>query len=289
MPKIKIMLDSGSDVSPEFVKKFDFDVVPLTISIGDKHIKDYYELDHKKFYKSLRKANPVPTTSQPNPYEFEEYFRKYSDYDDIICITMSKNGSGTYYSAEMAKKNVERDETFKSRIHIFDSLSASLGLTIIAVAASTLAQLGKDVEQIITRLGEIRDKMGAFFLTESLDYLRRGGRVNTVTAIVGGLLNIKAIITVYEGFGKNFDSVRGMKKGMERLIEIFASRAKSTDEIYVTHCDCQDRANEFVSELKARFKGIKVYLFDMGATLSTHAGPGAIGIFFEQKNVHSMA
>lgn len=289
MPKIKVILDSGSDVSPEFVKKFDFDVVPLSISIGDKHIKDFYELDHNKFYEALRKANPMPTTSQPNPYEFEEYFRKYSDYDDIICITMSKHGSGTYYSAEMAKKNVEQDKDFKCRIHIFDSLSASLGLTLTAVTASKLIQLGKDVEQIINRLSELRDRMGAFFLPETLEYLRRGGRVGTVSAILGGLLDIKAIITVYEGFGKNFDKVRGMKKGMQRLIDIFASRTISTEEIYVTHCDCPDRAKEFISQLKAQFKGIKVYLFDMGATLSTHAGPGTIGIFFEQKNVHSMA
>lgn len=288
--KIKILVDSGSDIPHDFAERLNIGVVPLTISFGDESKKDYYDITPEEFFAKISEAKELPKTSQPNPYEFENEFMKYKDdYDAILCITMSCHGSGTYQSALMAEKNLAAKKDFKPEIHIFDSKNASLALTLLAETAAKMAEKNNSVSEIITALSGIRDNMVALFITETLYYLQKGGRVGTVTSLLGGLFHFKAIITIVEGFGRNYGKVRGQNGVIAKLEELYFEKAANVNgRIFISHANCAERAEELKAKILLRAPDADITVTSMGCTMGTHAGPGAVGIFFAGSKKHTL-
>ena len=206
------MVDSSSDITRDLATEYGITVVPLTTTFEDGDYKDFYDLTPPQFYEKLEVATKLPTTSNPNPHTFEEYFRQYSDYEDIICVTLSSNGSGTYNSACIAKKNIEKDKTFTSRVHIVDTLNASLAVFICAKTASTMVSFGDCAKKITDHIDEMRHRIGTYIVPENISYLKKGGRVNTISAVVGTLLGIKPIISIFDGWGRNLEFAEMISK-----------------------------------------------------------------------------
>lgn len=288
MAKIKILVDSSSDITKELAQELDITVVPLITTFEDGDYKDFYDLTPQEFYKKLETSYAVPTTSNPNPNTFEEYFRKFADYDDIICVTLSSNGSGTYNSACIAKNNIEKDKTFLPKVHIVDTLNASLGVFLCAKMASTRVKFGDCAKKIVDEINETRHRIGTYIVPETLTYLKKGGRVNTISAIVGTLLGIKPIITIIDGWGRNFGICRNDKQMYQKLSKFFTDNTQGDKEVYITHANCYQKAQKLIETLNKKVSDLKITVSEMGTVMGTHVGPGSLGIYFIQNKVHTL-
>lgn len=289
MSKIKILVDSSSDITKELAQELDITVVPLITTFEDGEYRDFYDLTHKQFYEKLNQSSKLPTTSNPNPHTFEEYFRQFSNYDDIICVTLSSNGSGTYDSACIAKKNIENDKTFLPRVHIVDTLNASLAVFLCAKTAATMVSLGCGAKKIVDDINVIRHKIGTYIVPQTIQYLIKGGRVNTISAVVGTLLGIKPIITIVDGWGRNFGICRNDKQMYQKLSKFYIDNAEDGTEVFITHANCYQKAQKLMETLNQKASNLKITVGEMGAVMGTHVGPGSVGIYFVKKAVHTLS
>jgi DegV family protein with EDD domain len=195
---------------------------------------------------------------------------------------MSKNGSGTYYSALNAKKELD-EQGFKANIHIIDSRSASLGQTLLALKAIKLTKLGASTVEIVAKIREMAEYLGSYFIPVNLDALLKGGRVNTLTAIVGSALHIKPVIQIRDGWGISVSKTLGENGINRKFLDIFSKQCQNTKEVFISHANNFEKANELAEKFKEKFSGIKIYLSEMGSVMGTHVGKGGLGIFFIEK------
>jgi DegV family protein with EDD domain len=287
MGKIKLMIDSSSEIPKWYAKEHDITVIPLTITFGERQFVDYYELYTDGFYRELENSPVLPTSSQPNPYTFMEYFNRYDgEFDDIICITLSSNGSGTYNSGCIAANEFNERST-KTTVHMIDTHQASLGVFLFLDLAVKRRAEGKSAQEICDELLEVRPKVATYFIPQTLEYLRRGGRVNTVTAVVGELLGIHPIITIIGGWGRNYGKIKGNAAMIKRLFELF-SEQHAEETVYISHGNNEEIALKLEKKLKDAFPNIRTFVSCMGSTMGTHAGPGALGAHFIRSKIHGL-
>ena len=285
MAKMKLLADSSFDMPKELIESCNIDVVPLTVIADDKEYMDYYDLSPEDFLNLLYTSKELPRTAQVNPQEFLTHFEKWQDdYDDILVVTLSSNGSGTYNSAVMAKKEYEQKE-HRAKIHLIDSLCCSIGVALVAFTTDKLMQLGLGAEEIAKKMREKVNYLGSYLIPETLEYLRKGGRVNTVTAVLGSMLDIRPIISVVEGWGRNVGKVRGEKNVEAKLLDIFKEkRDDSEKDVFISHCGAGERAKSLKEKLLEIDEKLKIVVGHMGGTMTIHAGPGTLGLFFYEKD-----
>lgn len=282
MPKVHVVADSSCDFDPELAKKIGFSLVPLTVTVDNKHFIDREDISTELFFKLLKESKELPKTSQPSPESFMKEFRKHSDCDYIICVCVSSKVSGTANSATMAKHFLE-EEGFKPKIVVIDSLNTSVTIGLMAKTASIMAAAGKSIEDILSKLEDMQKKLSIYFILDTLEYVRKGGRIGNITAIVGTLLNIKPILTFFKGSPTNIDKCRGFAQAKDKLIAKFMDTAADLSEVTIVHAQAFDRAKELSAELSNLIKDIKIQVLEVGAVMGTYTGPGAIGIAFEEK------
>ncbi len=284
MAKIKFLVDTGSDLPQEYLDKYDVDIVPVTVIIDGKSYKDYYEYKGPEFAQYMRTCTKAPTTSQPSPIDFLTYFEKYSkDYDHIICITMTPAGSGTYNSACLAKGMYEEKEENTAKVHLIDSRSCGLVETLELRIAGDMAAEGKSVEEIIARLDDVRFRVATFFLVDNVDFLIKGGRVSVVKGKVASKLNLKPIVAIREGEGSVLSNAMGFTKGVDKLIGYYESEAEEGATVYLSHTDTQKHVDLFLNKFKEKFPNVECVVTNMFCTMSTQAGPDALGLFYLKK------
>jgi DegV family protein with EDD domain len=285
LASIEVFTDSSCDYSRDYAAKEHISIVPLTVSFGDRQFKDGVDIDGAAFFRLL-KENPdiLPKTSAPNPDDFIKAFRSVgSDCEDIICVTISSKSSGTFNSAMIAKDILSEEHDFKPRIIIFDTYNATIAVGIIASTAADMATKGKTVDAIMKRLNEMRDRTSFYCILDTLEYLRKGGRIGTVKAVLGTLLNIKPILTFINGTPTDIDKTRGLMQAQMKLINLFIDRSANLKEVYIIHAASIDCAKGLANELGKLVKDIKFKIFEVGAVIGTYSGPGAIGLAFEEK------
>jgi DegV family protein with EDD domain len=285
LASIEIFADSGCDYPHDYAVKEHISIVPLTVSFGDRQFKDGVDIDSAAFFKLLKENRDIlPKTSAPNPEDFIKAFRSVgSDCESIICVTISSKASASFNSAMIAKDILKEDHNFKSQINVIDSYNASIAIGIIASTASDLATKGKPIDDIMKRLNEMRDRTSIYFILDTLEYLRKGGRIGTVKAVMGTLLNMKPILTFLNGIPTDIDKSRGLEQAQIKLINLFLNKSNNLNEVSIIHAASIDRAKELASELGKLIKDIKVKIFEVGAVMGTYSGPGAIGLTFEEK------
>ncbi|MGB9678975.1 MAG: DegV family protein [Thermoanaerobacteraceae bacterium] len=280
MDKIAIVTDSLADVPEDLVKTYGIYVVPLTINIDGVSYKDGIDITKEEFYKLVEEGK-MPTTSQVSPVEFMDVFNDLlKSYDYIIAIILSSKLSGTYQSAEIAKGMVN-----PSRIQVFDSLQYSFGNGIIVLEAAKMASQGASKEEIIARVQEMIKNVRYIMSFDSLDYLYRGGRLARSQAFLGNILNIKPIVMNEDGEIKIVDKVRGQKNVIKWIVNYMKKTGIdfTEKEVGVLHTDKGDFINEVETALRNEL-GITKFIRGRGScSTGTHAGPAAIGVFFEEK------
>lgn len=283
--KTKVLVDSGSDISLDDKKKYDIDVVPLSLIIDGLAQDDFYNFNIKEYCNILKNSLIQTTTSQPNPNTFISYFRRYEkDYTDIIIITMSHNGSGTYNSASLAK-SLYRDSGGRLRVHIIDSLSTSYVITLLGIKASLLAKSGLSACEIVKKIDYIKHNYRVYFLIDNIDFLIRGGRISSIKGKVISTFQVKPIISVKEGYGQVAAKSIGFKNGLTKLAKIFEKERSVKTKLHIMHADCLKSANNLVSLIKKIDSNIECFIHTMNGVMCTHAGPGSISIVFEANNI----
>lgn len=274
---IKIMVDSASDCyGTDLYDLF----VPIRVNIGGKEYQDGVSLDRDTFYRLLAETEEFPQTSQPSPDDFLTHFEQVkAEGDELIYFTLSGALSGTYQSANIAKAMVEYEG-----IHLVDSKTASHMIGLLAQYAKDLIAEGLSAEEIVEKCEELKGKIRLFAGVDTLEYLKRGGRIGKAAALVGTLANIKPIITVSaEG---EVDAV-GKTLGFGRAVQTIADKVK-TFEIDERFPICslytyrEENCIKLEEKLKADGRTVAKRL-QIGSAIGTHVGPGVYGVFFVEK------
>ena len=278
---VKFIIDSASDVLPGECKKLGAVHVPLTVRFGDKEFADAVDLSHKKFYKMLTSGKEEhPTTSQVTPAAWAEAMEEVTkDGDTAVVITISSKLSGTYQSACIAAGD------FEGKVYVVDSMTATIGERLLLQYGIRLAHEGLDAATIAGKLDEIKDKVRIYARLDTLEYLKKGGRINAATAVVGTMLNIKPIIAVRDGVVENVAKARGPKAADKQLRELVAKSggidfSKPMCAAYSGLED--DNLKTFLADSTDMLCGSEIPVAVIGSVIGTHVGPGAVAIaYFE--------
>lgn len=282
MKPIKIFTDSAADLPQEFIRRYDVGVVPLLVSHAGEVYADGVDLTHSQFYQLLSQAEQLPTTSQPSPQHFIEAFSPYLEKDqEIVSINLSSNLSGTVESALLAREDFE--ESIRERIHIVDTLAASVGQGLLVQLAVEMAAAGKSAQEIVVALQEARPHLTHLFTLDTMDNLVKGGRISRSKATLGKLLNIKPILWLDEaGQIDTLDKTRGRKKALSYLLDKCSQEANVSKFscLGICHADCMEEALEMQASLETHFPGVPIIVGAIGATIGTHTGAGCIAVFY---------
>lgn len=279
MRKIGIVTDSTGYLPNNILDHFQIRVVPLIVNIGDEMFFET-ELSNAIFFEKLSHISGLSTTSQPSVGAFlETYESLFSEgIEDIVSIHISSAISGTFDSAQMAK-----DLASRPNIHLFDSRSAALGLGVLAWAAAEWADQGLSALEIMTQLHNLKQQTEFYFIVDTLENLRKGGRIGGAAALVGTLLQLKPILYFNQHAQIDvFDKVRSRSRAWQRVLEEL-NRALSSGKRYricVMHVNIPEEGETLLNELKNRFPEHEIRLFEAGAVIATHVGSGAFGLTF---------
>ena len=274
---VKFIIDSASDVLPGECKKLDVVHVPLTVRFGDKEFADAVDLSHKKFYKMLTSGNEEhPTTSQVTPAAWAEAMEEVTrDGDTAVVITLSSKLSGTYQSACIAA------EDFEGKVFVVDSMTATIGERLLLEYGISLAREGLDAATIADRLDAVKGKIRIYARLDTLEYLKKGGRIGAATAVVGSMLNIKPIITVQDGVVENVAKARGPKAADKQLRDLVAKSggidfSKPMCAAYSGNED--DNLKTFLADSTELLCNTEAPIATVGCVIGTHVGPGAVAL-----------
>lgn len=279
--KLRIVTDSTADIPQEIRENYGIEAVPLKVHFGEETYLDAVTLQPEQFYDKLAAAAQLPTTSQPSPADFLDVYKKMLEEDPdthIISIHLSAALSGTYQSAELAKSLLEQPE----RLTIFDTRSASYGIGMLVVAAAEAVKAGKSTEEVLEIIQTMRESTTVYFLVDTLEYLQKGGRIGKAAAVLGSLLNIKPILTIdQDGEVASVDKVRGSKRAVQRMIELFKQDydpAKKVD-VAVVHSNDLAAAEQLVAVVGEHYNIGNIVYTKIGPVIGTHVGPGTVGMF----------
>jgi DegV family protein with EDD domain len=272
-----IVLDSTADF-PEAPQRFaNWRVVPLYVRFGDESYKDYVELSPEEFYARLRTAPELPTTSQPTPGDFLETYEQLTAYDRIYSLHISSVLSGTYQSAVTAA-----DEFGGDGARVVDSESASAAIAMLGLAIQTRLDRGTTDEEIDGLIARFKADAELIFTVDTLEFLRRGGRIGRASAWAGQLLQVKPILTIQREVVP-LKRVRGNRKAMQEFVTAFTSTTTDTPtlKIGIAHADAPERAQQLWKMVRAERPQAEIQVVTtLGAVVGTHAGPGTVGFFW---------
>lgn len=278
--KTRIIIDSTADLSAELKSKLS--IVPLTVHFGDEEYLDGVTIDHKTFYEKLIESDQLPTTSQATPDSFIKEFEKVKEAgDSAVVITISSKLSGTYQSAAIAAEDFDN-------IYIVDSGSAAIGSGILAERALQLADSGMEAREIAETLNKEKGKIVIIALLDTLEYLKKGGRISKTVAFAGAVLNIKPVISVEDGEIAILGKARGSKMGNNLLVEEIEKSGGVDFEkpVMLGFSGLSDALLlKYIEDSKYLWeKGLKDIRYTaIGSVIGTHAGPGAIAAAFFKK------
>jgi DegV family protein with EDD domain len=274
--RVAIVIDSASDMPPEVAAKQGIIIVPLEVSFGEERYRALLELTTDQFWErfmALPPDAPIPTTAAASPGEFKTAFEGAFNRgaDSIVCITISADLSGTHKSATIAAGMLEGRE-----IHVIDSRSASMGFGMLAQVAAELAEEGVSAQEIARVVEDRKADVDLYVTLDTLEYLKRGGRISGASAAVGNLLSIKPIITVVDGVVKKVDQVRTRSKARERTLELLVARPLERATIlHTTQADVEAFREEF--RQRSGLDESRIQTMTVGPSVGPHLGPGGVG------------
>jgi DegV family protein with EDD domain len=275
-----IVLDSTSDY-PDAPARFpNIRFVPLYVRFGDETYKDYVELGPTEFFERLRSAPDLPATSQPTPQDFLTAYENLAGYERIYSLHISSKLSGTFQSAELAAQELGGD-----RVRVVDSRTASLAIAMLAHAIQRRLTRGTTDVEIAALVERFHRECDVVFTLETLEFLKRGGRIGRAAALAGSLLNVRPILAIEDGEVLAVARVRGRPKALVEFERRFADATedKAGLRIAIAHADAPEWIGT-LSELvwRVRPKAEIEFTSTLGAVVSTHAGPGTVGFFWFQ-------
>ncbi|MFY9265075.1 MAG: DegV family protein [Solirubrobacterales bacterium] len=277
---VQIVCDSTTYLTREQIAEYAIKEVSLSVVWLDSSRAELEITDLDAFYDELRAMKQLPTTSQPSVGEFLDVYRPIAESgDDIVSLHFSSGISGTYDSAVQAKQQLLREGVGSSRISVIDTGSACGGYGMIALAAATSARNGDSHSEVLGRIHEISDRLSFWFALDTLEYLRRGGRIGAVASMVGTAVQIKPILTVTREGIVPVERVRTESRVLSRIVDLGAEFIPEGGDFIVQHAQAPDRAQIVIDALTERLgKGPKNQPGEIGPVIGAHVGPGLIGV-----------
>ena len=278
--KTRIIVDSTADLVPEIQQRVH--IVPLTVHFGGEEFIDGVTIDHKTFYEKLIESDTLPTTSQATPSAFMEELEKAREAGEAaVVITLASNFSGTYQSATIAAAEYEN-------VYVVDSTSAAMGSGILVELAFRLLDEGKNAAEIARALEEEKEKIVVVALVDTLEYLKKGGRVSKAVAFAGGMLNIKPVLSVTGGEIHMLGKARGSKMGNNLLVQeiVKAGGIDFQKPVLLGYSGISDALLlKYIEDSRHIWEGNleEVRYTTLGSVIGTHAGPGAVVVAFFKK------
>lgn len=273
----RIIVDSSADLMEK--EKERITTVPLTISFDGTEYKDGVTMDHKTFYERLIESDVLPTTSQVTPHAFEEKFQEVDEAgDSAVVITISSKLSGTYQSAMIAAEDYEN-------IYVVDGNTAAIGGGILAEYALQLVDQGLEAKEIADKLEEVKEKIVVVALVDTLEYLKKGGRISSTVAFAGTVLNIKPVVSLTNGEINVLGKARGSKQGNNLLVQeiVKAGGADFSKPVLLGYTGISDALLlKYIEDSKHIWEGNieNIRYTTVGSAIGTHVGPGAIAVAF---------
>ena len=276
---LRILVDSTFDFTPEQLELTGIEVVRLHVNFGGEDFVDGVDITPEGFYERLIESDALPTTSQAAPADFAEAFERLTaNGDEVVCLTISSKLSGTYQSAMIAAVD------FEGRVRVVDTLNVALGAQILARYALRLASGGRGMDEVADKLERVKGRVHIIALLDTLEYLKRGGRISAAAAAVGGVFSIKPVITIRDGAVAVIGKARGSKNGENLLSQLIEKHGVDFTMPYVLgYTGLSDALLQKYKADSARLwvgyaKDLPVSI--VGSVVGTHAGPGAIAVAF---------
>lgn len=276
--KIVVVTDSSAYIPKGALEGLNVSVIPLWLIWDDERFRDGVDIDPPTFYRRLKESRTLPTSSQPSPGEFAAFFRQVAaEADAIISVLVSSKISGTIASAQAAQAQLP-----ELTIRIVDSLSSSMGLGMVVLAAARAAAAGRSLDEVVAAAEGMRERMHFLFVVDTLEYLHRGGRIGGARRLLGTALRVKPILQFRDGKIESLTQARTKRKAIIRILEIVEERlgGKGMAEAAVVDIDAPGDGDAVAEMIVERFGAPVVHRSTVSPVVGIHVGPGAIGIAF---------
>jgi DegV family protein with EDD domain len=272
---VKIVTDSTSDIPPQLAAQLGICVVPLHVHFGNEVYRDGVDLSSEEFYKRLVVSKRLPTTSTVSPIDFAQVCDVLADQtDEILAILISSKLSATY---DVAVQGRDLMKAKNCRVEVLDSQLICMALGLMVIAAAKEAQKGATLDQVIARTNDVNSRIHVRMAFDTLEYVRRGGRIGAAQALLGNLLHFKPILTLKDGLTTPVTRERTRPKAIEHLLN-FATSFSNVEDMAVASTTTPEDIEQMIDSLGATFPKERIYVSTIGSVMGTHLGPGAIGV-----------
>jgi DegV family protein with EDD domain len=276
--KIAVVTDSSAYVPEAALEGLNVAVIPLWLIWDNERFRDGVDIDPPTFYRRLKQSRSLPTSSQPSRREFMTFFERVAtEADAIVGVLASSKISGTVASAQAAQAQLPG-----MTIRVVDSLSSSMGLGLVVLAAARVAAAGRSIEEVVGAAEEMRQRVHFLFVVDTLEYLHRGGRIGRAKRLLGTALRIKPILQFREGEIESLSQARTKRKAIARMMAIAEERlgAKGMAEAAIVDIDAEEEGDDVAEMVARRFGAPMVHRSTVSPVVGTHVGPGAVGLAF---------
>jgi len=277
MPGIRVVTDSSCDLPPALAEQHRIEIVPLTIRFGEEEFVDRRDLTPAEFWRRVAASPVLPETAAPSPGAFEEAYRKAADEgcDGIVAITLSGDLSATYQSAEVAAKALEGE----LEVRVVDSRSLTLALGMMCCTAAELGAQGATVDEVAAAVEDVKSRTRVFATLDSLENLKKGGRIGGAQAMLGTMLSIKPVIQILNGKVEQESKQRTRSKSIRYLADKVRA-AGSIEQLAVLHGDAPD-LGDLLDLLGEIYDRSRIIVGDIGPVIGAHGGPRTIGVTYQ--------
>lgn len=273
---LRIVTDGAADLPQAWQREYQIDMIPINIQFGEKTFLQGIDLDNEGFYKLVDATRKIPKTSQPNPHQFIEFYKKIAQRGDtIMSLHVTSKLSGTYASAVAAGKELSG----MFNVIPFDSQTGSAALGMMCRSVRQWERLGRSVDEIVSCLETMRKKGRLVLALNTLEYARLSGRIGTLQAAVASLLNIKPIVVLKDGFLNMSERIRTRKASLDRLLEIVKEEmGQELLMMSVVHARDPQAGNELMEQARRIFNTTDLFLTELSISVAANLGPGTVGI-----------
>jgi len=276
---VRIVTDTTATLSSDYAAAHSIEIVPQIILFGKESFKEEVDLSYAEFIRRLKASRQLPKTAAPEPGDLiKAYEKQLAAAPTVISIHPSAEVSGTVRSAETAKA-----EVFASAdIRIIDTRTIAANLASLVIAAAEWAESGVSADEIVKRLNTLIPRGRTYFLVATLEYLQKGGRIGGASAVIGSALQIKPILEIKDGRVEALERVRTYSHALERLMQLVTEQCPRSPEarVSVMHADDLDAAQRLAADLRVALGLASIPIYSVGAAITTHGGPGALGVGF---------
>jgi len=272
---VRVITDSGSDITQEEAKRLGITVIPVYLRFGDEVYRDGVDINCDEFYQKLATSPVHPSTAAPSPGDFAEaYAQAAREADDIISIHITRRHSATYDAALVGKETAERKNK-RCTIKVVDSKGVTMWQGLVAIAAAKAAEVGGNLQQVLAETHQAIKQLHALALLDTLKYAVKGGRLGKSVLTVESLLHVKPFITLRDGQVRPAGIARTRSKGVERLRD-FLKSAPHIQDLAIVHSTTPDEAHSLADYARLIFPNIVPRIARLGPALGVHGGPGAL-------------